>query len=290
MLILSNCNYEEEIDFEVKEVENKKYLEGKLDDIKFIAVEQELPVNFIVVESTDSNIISLENAKESSLYVMEVVYETGIEQEEDQNVYDLVNTFGTKRSIGNVKNMEIHGKLKTTVTVIESKTQILPPINTEAATPIDSFVLEDMFGQDIVEHFEKLEMEDISLQEELKEFTQKDKVRYLLSDAIIKVLKFKYYTRDMLEDTPYEPLMSLFIDDIEQRRLSKLAKDKLLIMLYILLLQMEGGVIKTKIIPSFNMNHKALIHLFKVIGCIYNERKKEVKWIYKPKDISRIVL
>lgn len=289
MLILSNCNYDDDVHFEVKHTENRRYLEGRLEDIKFIAIEQELPVNFLVVESTDNDIISLENAQESTLYVVEVIYETGIEQGE-QNVIDLVNSFGTKKSIGKIKSNEVHGKLKSTITVIDSKTQILPPINTAAENPLESFTLVDMFGREVVEHFESLEVEDISFQEEMETFTVNDKVRYLLADALVKVLKYKYYTKDMLENTPYEPLITLFREDIEQRRLAKLAKDRLLIMLYILLLQMQGGILKTKDVPNFNMDHKNLLQLFKVIGCIYNERKKEVKWLYKPKETNRLIL
>ncbi|EOB14657.1 hypothetical protein NBO_19g0010 [Nosema bombycis CQ1] len=289
MFVLANCNYDQNVDLELKKIDEKSYIEGNFNNIKYRGSQHDHPVNFLVIESVDSQTISFKNAQEAPFYIMEVVYETGI-QHEESNVAELVKSFGTKKSMTIMKNTEIHGRLKSTVTVIDSKTQIIPPVNKNAESPLDSFLLEDIFSPEVLTHFESLDIEDIRLQKEMSPFNHKDKVRFLLADALVKVLKFKYYTRDMLESTPYEIIMELFIDDIDHRRIGKLARDRLLIILYILLLQIEGGVIETRIIPSFNMGHKEVIQLFKVLGCIYNERKKEVKWLYKPKESNKLIL
>ncbi|EOB11828.1 hypothetical protein NBO_759gi001, partial [Nosema bombycis CQ1] len=145
MFVLANCNYDQNVDLELKKIDEKSYIEGNFNNIKYRGSQHDHPVNFLVIESVDSQTISFKNAQEAPFYIMEVVYETGI-QHEESNVAELVKSFGTKKSMTIMKNTEIHGRLKSTVTVIDSKTQIIPPVNKNAESPLDSFLLEDILS------------------------------------------------------------------------------------------------------------------------------------------------
>lgn len=152
---------------------------------------------------------------------------------------------------------------------------------------INLFTLEDLFKINTLNEFNKIQKFDLC--NETKRFYngQNNKLRILLLDCLIRLLSFKYVTKDVFDDSPYKSFSSEFIEDIEVRKLSKLSRDRFIIKVYILILQIEGGQVILSSVPSFNMSVEAVLSYFQVLGCIYNKNTNEIKMVTRPMEYTR---
>ncbi|EQB62273.1 hypothetical protein NAPIS_ORF00141 [Vairimorpha apis BRL 01] len=152
---------------------------------------------------------------------------------------------------------------------------------------INLFTLEDLFKINTLNEFNKIQKFDLC--NETKRFYngQNNKLRILLLDCLIRLLSFKYVTKDVFDDSPYKSFSSEFIEDIELRKLSKLSRDRFIIKVYILILQIEGGQVILSSVPSFNMSVEAVLSYFQVLGCIYNKNTNEIKMVTRPMEYTR---
>lgn len=285
MFILTNFNLEDKILLDIKKEQDTFSFTQQIDNITIIGKEKEYNCNFYVLESTDEDVLNLTGLVKSTVLECEVVYETGIVQN-DYNVTDLIKSFGSKHSIERLRNVETDGYLKSINKKVSNKIQILPKIQ-DSSNLLDIFLLEDMFNENIIKIFSKINIENVDLLDVTKRFYDgaPDKcTRILLLDALLKLLNFKFITDDVFDTSSYSCLIPFIKDDIENRRLSKISRDKLIIKVYILILQLSEGKVKLSSVPSFNQKIDTVISYFRLLGCIYNRNTDEIKLVNKPME------
>ncbi|WUR03314.1 DNA-directed RNA polymerase I subunit (RPA49) [Vairimorpha necatrix] len=287
MYILTNFNLKDKININFKEKDDSIYFIEQIDNIQINGTEKPMDCNFFIIESQDSDILNLENIQEAKIIECEVVYESGIKQE-DYDRIDLIKTFGSKKDQDKLKVSQTDGYLKNPVKRFDNKSLILP--KTQSSTNLlEAFNLLDMFSEDILESFKNLKIEDLELLEITKRFydgSPSNKIKILLLDALLRLLNFKFVTEDVFEFSPYISLTPLFLNEIENRRLPKLFRDKIIIKIYILILQIENGKVKLASVPSFNQKIETVLDYFKILGCVYNKMTDEIKLVNRPIEVT----
>lgn len=285
MLILTNIK--KELEFEISRINERMFLEANIENVIYKGTEASVPCNYYVVESSDNNIINMNNVMRSRIIVFEIIYETGVTYAES-NIDDLILSFGSKKSIDMINKREINGRLKkTTGARFTSKTQILPPINEDAKDIREYFTLENMFPKDVLGNFSEIDMDSIALHPDLINFKQniKYKKHFLLVDCIIKLMEKKYITSDCLSDTEYSSFFKTIKEEVEGRRLTPLCRDRLAILCYILLLEVEGFSVSYRSLPNFKFSKEKIINMFKSIGCSFSPAKGIFKLVGKPRHL-----
>ncbi|KAK6089596.1 hypothetical protein P3W45_001362 [Vairimorpha bombi] len=289
MYILSNLNIEDDLKFEITDNNDSCRFEASIDNIKIVGQERKMSCNFFVFENANDSdtVIKLRNIVPAKLIECEVVYETGIVQN-DYNRTDLIRSFGSKKTIERMKTIEADGYLKTSTMKFNNKSQILPKVQgTDKLT--ECFLLEDMFNKDILSIFQDINFEEIDLLDDTKRFydgTPNHRLRILLLDGLLKLVNFKFVTEDVFDNSPYSCLIDLVKEEIENRRLPKMTRDKIIIKIYILILQIQEGKVKLCSVPTFNLKVENVLEYFRLLGCVYNKNNDEIKLVAKPMEFS----
>lgn len=284
MLILANVK--RDVEFEVSRVNERVFLRGEMEDIVYKGVEVNIPCNYYVTESSDGR-IEMCTAREARVIVVETEYESGTTHEE-ADVDDLILAFGNKRSVERVSKRDMNGRLRWNRDVrLRGRTQILPEVNPEARGAGEYFTVERMFPRRVVESFSRISLNSVVLHGDLARFKQnmKYKTHFLLADCIIKLMEKKYITSDSLSDTGYESFFEVIRDDIEGRRLTPLCRDRLAMLCYILLLQIEGRRVVYRDLPDFGFTKEKVVNMFKCIGCTFSVPLGMFKQVGKPRDV-----
>jgi hypothetical protein len=287
MFILTNTS--KELPFEISTVNGRTFLRAAADGVLYKGTEANLPCNYYVVESNE-DVVDASTAEEAKVMVIETIFETGVSQGEAS--YDsLILSFGSRRMAELVARRELNGEARAASSAkFVVKSQLLPPMNEDAGCVEEYFTLETMFPQDVLEAFSKLEPSEATLHSSLLRLKQKRglKLHFLLADCIIKLLEKKYILSDCLSETGYESFYRLIVDDVESRRLTPLGRDRLAVLCYILLLNIEGFTLHYASLPSLGMPKIKVINLFKTIGCSYSPSKNEFKLVGRPREASSV--
>lgn len=284
MLILSNIK--QDMEFAVSMVNGRAVLSGGAENVRFVGREASIPCNYCVVTSADG-VIDMESAVDARVVVFETVYETGVVHKEG-SFDELMLSFGSKRSAEMVAKREIDGRLHGAVR-FAGRNLILPPVNENAKGLADCFVLENMFPQSVLSKFSGISLGSVVLHADLMSFKQniEYKMHFLLADCIIKLMEKKYVTSDCLSDTEYEGFFEVIRDEVEGRKLTPLCRDRLAVLCYILLLQIEGLSVCYRDLPDFKLGREKVINMFKAIGCSFSPQKEVFKVVARPRDASR---
>ncbi|WEL38450.1 hypothetical protein PFJ87_04g01240 [Encephalitozoon hellem] len=281
MLVLTNIS--REMKFEVSKVNGRVFLRGDLDGIEYKGSEWNSPCSYYIAESS-GGAIDLRKAKKARIIVFETVYETGLLHEKT-SIKELAFTFGSKRLVGYHKKREAEGYSKRFfASKFGYRDQILPPTNGEAKCLKERFVLEKMFPKEVLSSFSEIRLESVLLHPDLMELRQSMsyKIHFLLADCIIKLMEKKYITDDCLNDSEYSSFFVMIKDEIENRMLTPLCRDRLAILCYILFLQIEGFSIKYEILPDFKFSKEKVIAMLKLIGCLYSSQTDTFKMKSNP--------
>lgn len=276
MLILANMS--RETSFEVSKVNGRVFLRGGLKGIEYKGSEWNSPCHYCVVESSNG-VIDLSKAEEARIVVFETVYETGVSHEKT-SLKELAFTFGGKRLAGYHRRKEIDGYSKRVFSSkFKLRDQILPPMDEEAECPKKRFVLEKMFPKEVLSSFSEIKVESVLLHPDLMELKQNMsyKTHFLLADCIIKLMEKKYITNDCLNDSGYSSFFAMIEDEVENKVLTPLCRDRLAILCYILFLQIEGFSVKYEVLPDFKFSKKRVIAMFRLIGCLYSPQSDNFK-------------
>lgn len=284
MLILTNIG--KDLEFEISKVNGRMFLNTNFETIGYKGVETNVPCTYYVVESSEG-VIDMSGATEAKMITFETVYETGVSHAES-NVDDLILTFGSKKNISIMKKRHIDGiRNKNFGAKFIGKTQILPPVNEDAKNVGEYFLLENMFPSNVLESFSKIDMASVELHSDLKKLRQskEHKIHFLLADCMIKLLERKYITNDCLNDSVYRSFFEVIEDEIEVRRLTALCRDKLIVLCYILILEIEGFSVSYGALPDFKLPSEKVINMFKSIGCSVSPSGDVFKLVGKPKHV-----
>ncbi|ADM11391.1 uncharacterized protein Eint_041020 [Encephalitozoon intestinalis ATCC 50506] len=268
MLILANTN--REMSFEVSRVNGRVFLAGSLEGIEYKGSEWNSPCNYYVVESSEG-IFELNKAMEAKVIVFETIYETGLLHEKT-SFEKLASTFGNRKFAEHYKRKGIEGYSKRFFTSkFQYREQVLPPIDKEKWNPEERFPLEKMFPQDVLSSFLEIKLDTVLLHPDLMSLKQdvNYKIHFLLADCIIKLMEKKYVTSDCLNDSGYSSFFEMIKDEVENRMLTPLCRDKLAILCYILFLQIEGSSVRYEVLPDFKFSKEKVLAMFRVIGCSY---------------------
>lgn len=308
MLILTN--YEHTTELNVHEKNGRVTLSAEIESFSIQGKESKTPCNYFVVEVLDKaecdtadsdncdntltkdqvtemkrgDLLNLKNAVPAKLIVCETLYETGYSGVVATGD-DLVLAFGTKKRKERIKRREIDGQQQGLRTSrYTSPSQILPKINDQAEHIKDCYELELMFPSTLLNDFRNIEISDIALSPILMSYGQnvKYKTHFLLADCIIKVMDKNFITSDCLNDTGYECFYSFLKDHTEGKNLSPLGKDRLAVLCYILLLQIQSYVLDFDLVPSFGFTKTKIVALFKAIGCSYSKNRNILKLVSRP--------
>jgi hypothetical protein len=285
MLIFAN--FCKDVEFEVQNVNGRVFLNGKVEGVGFRGVEGNVPCNFWVVDASDGE-IDMKSAVQARMVCVETVYESGAVSRE-AGVDELYMSFGNKRMMDYVKRKSIDRSNGTFVrSKIQAKTQILPPINEDAKDVEEYFVLERMFPTSVLDEFSKINLGSVELHADLEAFKQDIgmKMHFLLADCIMKVLEKKYVTRDCLSDSEYSSFFDVIKNEIEEMRLTPLCRDRLAVLCYILLFQIEEFCVHYDMLPKFGFGKEKVVSMLKLIGCEYLRTKEMYAMTKKPKRLG----
>ncbi|AFN82869.1 hypothetical protein EROM_041020 [Encephalitozoon romaleae SJ-2008] len=276
MLILTNIS--REMNFEASKVNGRVFLKGDFEGIEYKGSEWNSPCYYCVVESSNG-VIDLGRAEEARIVVFETVYETGVSHKKT-SLKELAFTFGGKRLAGYHRRKEIDGYSKRVFTSsFKFKDQILPPMDEEAECPKKRFVLERMFPKEVLSSFEEIKVDSVLLHPDLMGLKQNMsyKTHFLLADCIIKLMEKKYITNDCLNDSGYSSFFAVIENEVENKMLTPLCRDKLAILCYILFLQIQGFSVKYEVLPDFKFSKKKVISMHRLIGCLYYSQSDTFK-------------
>ncbi|KAH9411592.1 hypothetical protein HK407_04g06970 [Ordospora pajunii] len=281
------ANFCKDVEFEVQNVNGRVFLDGRVDGVGFRGIEGSVPCNFWVVEASDGK-ICMENAVRARMIAVETVYESGVVSRET-GIDELYMSFGNKRMMDYVKRKSIDGNSGVLVrSKIHAKTQILPPINEDAKGVEEYFVLERMFPATVLDEFSKINLGSVELHADLEAFKQDVgmKKHFLLADCIMKVLEKKYITRDCLSDSEYWSFSEVIKNDIEEMKLTPLCRDRLAVLCYILLFQIDGFCVHYDMLPKFGFGKNKVVGMLKLIGCEHSHTKEMYMMRKKPRMIG----
>ncbi|KAM0671998.1 hypothetical protein OCOL_001056 [Ordospora colligata] len=285
MLIFANlCK---DVEFEVQNVNGRVFLNGMVEGVGFRGVERNSPCNFWVVKAGNGE-IDMKSAVQARMVSVETVYESGAVSRE-AGIDELYMSFGNKRMMDYVKRKIIDRSNGTFVrSKIQAKIQILPPINENAKDVEEYFVLERMFPTSVLDEFSKINLGSVELHADLETFKQDIgmKIHFLLADCIMKVLEKKYVTRDCLSDSEYSSFFDVIKNEIEEMRLTPLCRDRLAVLCYILLFQIEGFCVHYDMLPKFGFGKEKVVSILKLIGCEYLKAKEMYSMTKKPKRLG----
>lgn len=269
MLILANTGWE--ASFEVSRVNGRVFLTGEQEGVVHRGSEWNAPCSYYVVESS-AGVIEMDKGVEAKVVVFETVYETGVAHEKE-DFMGLLSSFGNAKSREAMKSREVMGAPKRIPAhKTNAKVQILPPSNEEAEGPEERFVMEKMFPKEVLEEFSKINIGSVLLHPDLMSLRRDMdyKIHFLLADCIVKLMEKRYVTGDCLDDSGYSSFFAVIKDDIENKKLTPLGRDKLAVLCYILILQIERFSLKYELLPDFKLPKEKVIKMFRMIGCSYN--------------------
>ncbi|KAF7683328.1 hypothetical protein TCON_1461 [Astathelohania contejeani] len=252
-------------------------------NITFRSKPTKTEVNYFVAEIEEYGDIGELNIKKilkAEIHVFSIEENDTLEPTQEisksTNGFDnLLLNFGTKRVRDAINKRDIDvSKRKIRVGITgDIKEQILPIINdTENIKEI--YLLENLFSDDILKPLKecKKALHSFSLHSELLKYSTKEefKTQILLLDGLYKTLDRKFVTTQFMESTFFtvcRPMIAMIEVYVENRRLSDLGRDRLIVLSYILLLMVNEFKMELKDFPKFSLKGNKMEEILKLLGC-----------------------
>jgi len=305
MFVLSN--YNKKIPFKISKKNNLDVIESQKDNIKFVSVENNAPVNYFCIKRScnevaenrerESHVFYRESLIPSKFFIVETIYEKpNLRHEEADTYVDLINDFGDKKSKNRIKKKDIVTYVSKQSITFNIENQILPNFDKEASSPRTAYSLELMIGSEtlraITQCLNEFADREESLNDHFSSFVKKiyleahqedesKKPLFLALDCFYRALSENFITDRIFG--PFRFFYDEFKDDLIRGRLSKLSKDRSLVKFYILLLIISDYETKMSSIPKFGETLAKITSFLRIIGCNIGKDGK-VKLEMLPKD------
>lgn len=283
MLIISN--YHRDAPFKVSKKNSLDVIESQLGSLKFLSVECNSPVQYFCVKSTGASALSRDSLVPAKFFIMETLFEKpSISKQDDTNSYaNLINDFGDKHSKDRIRRRDIITYASKQSITFNIENQVLPPFDKDAEDPKEVYSLHLMFGESVLRSLEERSSVNV---EKLCYFVRSiydDAQRPLMMalDCIYKLLSDRNVSERTLGDLGF--FFSEVKDELVRGRLPQLAKDRLLVKFYIILLMASGFEVHADQLPRFGETQNKVIALLKIIGCSVT-KSGVVKLDTLPKD------
>ncbi|KAL6121448.1 hypothetical protein NUSPORA_01619 [Nucleospora cyclopteri] len=273
-------NYTGKSKFSCSKLNNRIKLDATENKVKYIAKEHNSPVNYFV-GNINNGVLNTSTLEDAKMFIIESVFERKKNEEVEVNKIeykDLINEFGDKRAKENLKLREITKNVYAQKIKYNIENQLLPKVDVEEEEATNMYKLDFMFEKehinqcnDLANILEEEEIykgiaEKLKLGGKKKEIDFTKKMILLFADFLNGALSLKLVRKELL-NSKYINLYPIIEKDIINKRINKMARDKLITKLYILLLMYNDFKFKLEDFPRFELSRSKAINLLKVIGC-----------------------
>lgn len=267
MLIISN--YHKNAPLRISKKNNLDVIESQTGSLKFMSVECNSPVQYFCVKSVEASALSRDALVPAKFFIMETIFEKpSISRSDDTNSYaNLISDFGDKHSKNRIKKRDIITYASKQSITFNIENQVLPPFDKDAEDPKEVYSLHLMFGESVLANLEEGGPVDV---EKLCYFVRKiydegQRPLMIALDCIYKLLADRNVSERALGDFRF--FFSEVRGELVRGRLPQLAKDRLLVKFYIILLMASGFEIQVDQLPRFGETQNKITSLLRIIGC-----------------------
>lgn len=243
-----------------------------LNAITYSAIESNHPVKYVClphglqIAKTDRIILRSELLPARFLQ-LETNYERPVEEYNEFTFVNLINEFGGKAARENIKKRDIQATTKSGAMHFNIENQLLPRFNKDTSNALDIYQIEDLFQHSTIDNFCAVESpEDLCPLVKHEDITPTSKPFLIAIDCLYKYLSLRNI-KERSVPSEYKFFYQEIGDSIFQGRLSPLAKDRLVIKLYILLLMVNNYKVPIMQLPTFNLTRSKIVVMLKSIGC-----------------------
>lgn len=271
------ANHKDNTKFSVKQVDNRYILEKTINNICYRGSEVNMPIKLYTGIFEDGK-INTQKLEEIKIINVEV-YDDKNQMNIDDNVgYEkLITDFGDKYAKKylkkrNLERTSINQKVKYNIedTVLfkvngDINLDLLfeKPIIDKVKEIVNS-IMDEVIYIDICNTLSLLPVNTVSSNDEIKYFEKK--CLLILIDYLIKVFECKILSKFNLPNK-YLGLYGIIANDVVNKKLSRMAKDKLAIKLYLLILLYANKNVNIESLPRLGYPKTKYLNLLKTIGC-----------------------
>ncbi|EED44165.1 hypothetical protein EBI_26071 [Enterocytozoon bieneusi H348] len=271
------ANHKDNTKFSVKQVDNRYILEKTINNICYRGSEVNMPIKLYTGTFEDGK-INTQKLEEIKIINVEV-YDDKNQMNIDDNVgYEkLITDFGDKYAKKylkkrNLERTSINQKVKYNIedTVLfkvngDINLDLLfeKPIIDKVKEIVNS-IMDEVIYIDICNTLSLLPVNTVSSNDEIKYFEKK--CLLILIDYLIKVFECKILSKFNLPNK-YLGLYGIIANDVINKKLSRMAKDKLAIKLYLLILLYANKNVNIESLPRLGYPKTKYLNLLKTIGC-----------------------
>ena len=271
------ANHKDNTKFSVKQVDNRYILEKTINNICYRGSEVNMPIKLYTGTFEDGK-INTQKLEEIKIINVEV-YDDKNQMNIDDNVgYEkLITDFGDKYAKKylkkrNLERTSINQKVKYNIedTVLfkvngDINLDLLfeKPIIDKVKEIVNS-IMDEVIYIDICNTLSLLPVNTVSSNDEIKYFEKK--CLLILIDYLIKVFECKILSKFNLPNK-YLGLYGIIANDVVNKKLSRMAKDKLAIKLYLLILLYANKNVNIESLPRLGYPKTKYFNLLKTIGC-----------------------
>lgn len=271
------ANHKDNTKFSVKQVDNRYILEKTINNICYRGSEVNMPIK-LYTGTFENGKINTQKLEEIKIINIEV-YDDKNQMNIDDNVgYEkLITDFGDKYAKKylkkrNLERTSINQKVKYNIedTVLfkvngDINLDLLfeKPIIDKVKEIVNS-IMNEVIYIDICNTLSLLPVNTVSSNDEIKYFEKK--CLLILIDYLIKVFECKILSKFNLPNK-YLGLYGIIANDVVNKKLSRMAKDKLAIKLYLLILLYANKNVNIESLPRLGYPKTKYLNLLKTIGC-----------------------
>ncbi len=305
MFIYTNCK--ENMEFKVIRKNNLVRLETNINEIKYKSIEMKLATQFFCIPhrsliirndggmdkgekhvNEDSETIAVKSdcLLPAKMFCIERCFEKEVKKDDEITFLNLISEFGDKWSKDRVKKKHIE-RIKTPTSILYNlPNQILPEYNKNTEKVDELFDTKYLFSEKVRRIMKDMNLDNSHIsayisgtgyQEDLKEV-------YAGIICISTVLNCTKYLKYENLPADYRFFYDEIKSDIVRGKLPSLAKDKLIIKLYILLLIANDYEMALESFPKYGIGKLKIVKMLKSIGCtltgtgIVKLTKKPTEW------------
>lgn len=270
-------NHKNNTKFSVKHINDRYVLEKTINNICYRGNEINMPIKLYTGTFEDGK-INTQKLEEIKIINIEV-YDDKNQINVDNNIdYEkLITDFGDKYAKRylkkrNLEKISVNQKVKYNVedTVlfkmngdVNLDSLFEKPIIDKVKEIVNSTMSEEIYI-DICNTLSLLSVDAISNNDEMKYFEKK--CLLILIDYLIKVFECKILSKFNLPNK-YIGLYGIIANDVVNKKLSRMAKDKLAIKLYLIILLYANRNVNIESLPRLGYPKTKYLNLLKTIGC-----------------------
>lgn len=216
--------------------------------------------------SLDGEGIPTRSLEQSKVLAVETIYERERTAAHEPSYDRLIHDFGDRGSKERIKKREIGTISRVQSVQFNIGNQVLPDFDHFASDVKRIYKLELLFSEETVESFGRadVEFDDLCYLVKKNKFDGSNKAAFMAIDCLYKTL-----TARGANAVPraYGFFADEIGDGVMNGRLSSLARDKLIVKTYILLLMVNDYTMHYDCFPKFEAGKSKVVGMLRAIGC-----------------------